>query len=110
VSARVRPGKRIIIVDVSARGALVEASHRLLPGIAVDLQLETAHRHITVRGRVLRCHVARLRASSVSYRGAILFDCDLPWLVDAECDGYSVHAPESHPGPSIGEQATRQDV
>jgi hypothetical protein len=35
VSACVRPGYRARLIDVSAGGALIETSHRLLPGTSV---------------------------------------------------------------------------
>jgi len=60
-----------------------DGSQRLLPGATVELHLqpEGGPPHL-VRGRVLRCCVARLHANIVSYRGAIAFDRDLPWFVE----------------------------
>src|SRR5207248_3674664 len=40
VSVRVRPGKPATIVNVSASGALIETTHRLLPGVSVEMHLE----------------------------------------------------------------------
>lgn len=80
--ARVRPGHEVDVVDVSSGGALIEAVHRLLPGSAIDLQLVIRENQVAVRGRVLRCAVARLRPAAVFYRGAIGFDRSLPWLAD----------------------------
>jgi hypothetical protein len=77
VCARVRPGHAAIVVDVSPDGALVETGHRLLPGTIVVLHLETLDRRESVRGRVLRSRVAGLRASGISYRGAIRFESPL---------------------------------
>jgi hypothetical protein len=86
VHARVLPGKDVTIVNVSARGALVETQHRLLPGSPVELLVEGDPGRATVRGRVLRCFVSGVRSAGVSYRGAIGFDGDLRWLDDpAEC-------------------------
>jgi hypothetical protein len=82
VSACVRPGHRARVIDVSASGALIETSHRLLPGTSVELQVETGSDRASVRGRVLRCAVVRLRPTWVCYRGAIAFDGHLPWFVD----------------------------
>ena len=82
VSAQVRPGHRARLIDVSAGGALIETSHRLLPGASVELQVETGTDRANVRGRVLRCAVVRLRPTWVCYRGAIAFDRHLPWFVD----------------------------
>lgn len=79
---RVRPGYEAVVIDISSEGALVETAYRLLPGSAVDLQLEAFARRIAVRGRVLRCAVVVVQAGSVVYRGAILFDRTLRWLLD----------------------------
>ncbi len=92
VAARVRPGHDAVVVDVSADGALVESPHRLLPGTIVELQLETTTHRMAVRGMVVRCRVARLRSTVVSYQGAIAFDRQLPWFSDDS--GYRVHALE----------------
>lgn len=81
VAASVRPGHRARVVDVSAGGALIETSLRLLPGAAVELQMETGSNRASVRGRVLRCAVVRVRPTWVCYRGAIAFDRHLPWFV-----------------------------
>jgi hypothetical protein len=82
MSASVRPGHRVRLVDVSSGGALVETNHRLLPGTTVELQLESGTKRASVPGRVVRCAVVRLRPTWVCYRGAIAFDRHLPWFVD----------------------------
>ena len=82
VSARVRPGHRARLIDVSASGALIETSHRLLPGTSVELRVETGTDRASVRGQVLRCAVVRVRPTWVCYRGAIAFDRHLPWFVE----------------------------
>jgi hypothetical protein len=82
VAARVRPGHRAHLVDVSAAGALIETSYRLLPGASVELHLETESTHTRIRGHVVRCAVVRVRPSFVHYRGAIAFDRHLPWFAD----------------------------
>lgn len=81
VSACVRPGHRARLIDVSAGGALIETSHRLLPGTSVELHVETGTDRASVRGRVLRCAVVRVRPTWVCYRGAIAFDRYLPWFI-----------------------------
>ena len=103
VSAKVRPGRDASIVDVSAGGALLETTHRLLPGTSVELQFETSVERATVRGRVLRCAVARLRSTSVCYRGAIGFDRHLPWFVP-DGAGYGVHGHQTRPATPCREE------
>jgi hypothetical protein len=80
-----------VVIDVSAGGAFIELSRRLLPGSVVDLQVDTAQRRTTtLRGRVLRCAVVRLRATAVWYRAAIAFDLQCHWLTDAASVEYPV--------------------
>jgi len=97
VSARVRPGHRVAIIDVSAGGALIEGANRLLPGATVDFQVETARRRTTLRGRVLRCAVVRLRSSSVGYRAAIAFDDQLGAFIDDRPIEYEIPMGETPP-------------
>ena len=98
VLARVRPGRDVALVDVSAGGALVESAHRLLPGSLVELYLASVGRCASIRGRVLRCAVARLKATGVWYHGAIGFDRDLSWFSDHGGVGYGVPTTETR-GP-----------
>lgn len=84
VSARVRPGYDVRLLDVSAGGALIETSYRLLPGCPIELSVAAGERRMSMRGRVLRCAVATLNQHLVSYRGAIGFDNALSWLTDDE--------------------------
>jgi hypothetical protein len=73
-----------MLINISAGGALIDTQHRLLPGASVDLHVERNNYRASVRGRVLRCAVVRVRASNMSYRGAIGFDRCLPWFVEPE--------------------------
>lgn len=96
LSTCVRPGHRAKLIDVSADGALIETSHRLLPGMKVELHLETHTRRASIRGRVLRCAITRVRSSLVCYRGAIGFERHLGWFADE--DGYPLPGHERRPG------------
>jgi hypothetical protein len=107
--ARVRPGREVLIVNVSSGGVLVETPHRLLPGSLIELHLRTAERRVSVRGRVLRCAVARLRADDLWYRGAIGFDLELPWFSEGQEAGYQVPAGENAIS-ARGEDPTRSGV
>jgi hypothetical protein len=90
VSARVRPGIDAAVVDVSAAGVLLETCHRLLPGTSIEVHFARDARLPLVRGKVVRCVVARVGPDKVSYRGAVLFDRRLPWLAEDSNHGYSV--------------------
>jgi len=106
VATLVRPGHRASLVDVSAGGALIETSYRLLPGSSVELHMEAKEGRVTVRGRVTRCAVVRVRPQSVCYRGAIAFDRHLPWLQDD--DGYRVPSAERRSGQPMRADATQE--
>jgi hypothetical protein len=67
---------------------LVEADRRMLPGSAVELQIQSDDRQATMRGAVVRCMVVRVRPALVSYRGAIAFDRHSAWFGDPA--GYEV--------------------
>ena len=103
VAARVRPGHDVSLIDVSAGGALIESDRRLLPGTSIELQLETPGQRAALRGRVLRCAVARVHSTSICYRGAISFDRHLPWFSEEERAGYSI--PAADPRPSTTDRA-----
>lgn len=99
VSTKIRPGHPARIIDVSAGGALIETPHRLLPGRTLELQIEGRDRHTIVRGRIVRCSVARVCAASVSYRAAIHFERPLPWFVEPQiADGYELPSADTSGG------------
>ena len=63
---------------------MVEAESKLVD-VAVQM----------VRGNVLRSAVVRVRAASICYRAAIVFDGCLPSFVDEDAGGYQLHSGES---------------
>jgi hypothetical protein len=67
------------IVDLSSGGALIETDWRLLPGVRVELQLGEPVPLFRVAGRILRCHVALLDRERIRYRGALMFEEQLPF-------------------------------
>ena len=67
----------------------------LLPGSPVELHVRSGHRSEIVRGHIVRCAVARLRANAICYRGAIAFDHNLLWLVDEAVTGYAIPGSET---------------
>lgn len=105
-AARVRPGQSVSVIDVSAGGALIETKHRLLPGTPVDLLVQTDLCHLELRGRVLRCSVSHLQASSMRYRGAIGFERHIVSFMDEDARGYQVLSDEKRGGPAFRADAT----
>jgi hypothetical protein len=88
--ARVRPGHEVSVIDISAHGVLIETVLRLLPGRQIELQIERGTELMTIRGRIVRSHVARVLPSRVSYRGAIGFEQPLGWIGGAVPGEYAV--------------------
>jgi hypothetical protein len=78
--ARARHGQRLVVVDVSSRGALVEASRPLRPGSHLDVQIQTDERTAVIRALVVRCAVSALDASLVTYRAGLAFAERCDWV------------------------------
>jgi hypothetical protein len=68
------------LVNLSARGACVRGSARLLPGRRAELQLSGGTGRRTVSGLVVRCAVTRLEP--LQYEGGLAFDVPAPDLVE----------------------------
>lgn len=78
--ARVRPGYRVLVVDVSVGGALIEAARPLRPGADIEVQFERAGRRVRVSATVVRCGVAAIDPErGPTYRAAVAFNepCEL---------------------------------
>jgi hypothetical protein len=101
VSARVRPGHVVQVIDVASGGVLVEGGKGLRPGAAIDFQIETVRQRATLRGRVLRCVVSRLQPNAVCYRTAIALDGGMPPLL-GEDGGRGMSFPCESPGDAGG--------
>jgi hypothetical protein len=98
-AARIRPGREVVIVDLSSDGALVEGPWRFRPLSRCDVHLHVTGQDVHLRARIVRCFVARIeRQEPVRYRTALAFDhaVELPQRWDA-LDGYPIPAdlPES---------------
>lgn len=104
VGARVRPGRDVAVINISSDGALIETSHRLLPGAVVDLQLDRSARRVVIRGRVLRCTVAAVAPTSLVYHGAIAFERPIGWCA-ADEPGEGNRIPGGDGGPVAGHRA-----
>jgi hypothetical protein len=94
VTARVRPGHEVALINVSAGGAVIECMRGLGPGSLIELYLTDGARCASVRGRVLRCAVVKLQATAVFYRAAIGFDGELQWFADHNRMGHTRGLPE----------------
>lgn len=110
ISVRIRPGHLAAVIDVSTGGTLIETAHRLLPGREVELLMETSTNKTAVRGRVVRCAVACVRPSSISYRGAIGFDRAPAWYAETDAGGYRPPSGGSRPGTDFRADATPQVI
>ena len=72
--AVLRPGAPVVLLNVSAGGALVDSVTPLRPGARVRMQIDADSEPVTVGARVLRCQVTTICVSGVGYTGALQFD------------------------------------
>ena len=80
LQATVRPGCAVILVDVSAGGALVQGPRPIRPGAKVHLQVAAGSQRLAIPAQVVRCAVWALHPlSGVTYRGALKFDERVEW-------------------------------
>jgi hypothetical protein len=104
--ATLRPGTLVMLVDISARGALVQAARPLRPGARVHLQVITPGRRFLLVASVLRCMVWSLVGEDgVIYRAAVRFDQRVEWAW-AEPTRRVQGLPEQ-PGPAAGSDGKR---
>ena len=75
---------RIIHVSVPSLRNVALSAPYMHDGRFNTLEEVIEHYRAGVKGRVLRCTIVRVYASSVCYRGAIAFDRDLPWFIESE--------------------------
>lgn len=105
VHVRVKPGIDVRLLNLSARGLLIETTARLLPGTVVDLQIVN-HGGVTtaLRGRLVRCGVSALLPGEVRYHGAVELECDAPCLLGRRVEGAGI--PGGNGPYPIGERDT----
>ena len=80
--AMLRPGCSVMLIDLSAGGALVQAGRPLRPGARVHVKFQCGGRRFALPAQVLRCSVWALDADAgVTYRGALKFEdrCEKLW-------------------------------
>jgi hypothetical protein len=92
LAARIRPGHRVTLVNVSTDGALLDAPTPLRPGAGIEVQFERADHRVRIAGTVVRCGVAALDANrGPTYRAAIAFEGTFDWVrEEAPRDGYGL--------------------
>jgi hypothetical protein len=88
---RLRGGREVSLVDLSANGALVEGDARLLPGTHVDVHVVTTNGRVLVRSRVVRAYVCAVSRDRITYRSGLAFDHHV------DVSGYSI--PAASPPP-----------
>lgn len=81
-TARIRPGHQVRLIDVSARGVLIESHRRLLPGIMVELLVESARGPSRTRARVVRVYVSEVLRDALVYRAGLALDATIDWPLD----------------------------
>jgi hypothetical protein len=70
--AVLRPGVPVVVLNISARAALVESELRLRPGALTEMQLMSKEGRVSVRGRLERCFVSAI--APLRYRGVLIFE------------------------------------
>ena len=76
--ALVLPGKPVVVVNLSASGALLETEWRIRPGRLVEVRLQFDSSSLTVRADVLRVWVSTLdRQRGLRYRAALAFSAPI---------------------------------
>lgn len=107
--ALMRPGHRLVVVDVSPSGALVEGGRPLRPGADIEVQLEGDARSRMVAAHVTRCSVAALHGESgITYRAALAFTQACDWVREILTPkGYPMHGGDSVDGGAGDEPGDR---
>ena len=77
------------IVNLSDGGILLECGVRLNPGTEHLLEIHKLNEVLRVRGRVLRCEVARISGGKLHYRIALAFSTPTG-LIDGDVESVSL--------------------
>jgi hypothetical protein len=80
ISALVRPGQWVLVIDLSPAGARVAALRPLRPGAEVDVHLEADGHRTALRATVVRCAVAAMDAEHLIYHAALRFQHRSDWV------------------------------
>jgi len=102
--ATLRPGCVVQVIDLSAGGALVQATRPLRPGARLHFHLVLRRRSFGLVAHVLRCGVWTVDSrEGVTYRGALQFEerFDLFWDTETQI-GSGIPSPVITDGPKEG--------
>ena len=80
LSALVRPGQWVVVIDLSPSGALVAGRRPLRPGGGVDVYFHAEGHRAAVRATVVRCAVAAMDADRVIYHAGLSFEQRAEWV------------------------------
>jgi hypothetical protein len=80
ISALVRPGQWVLLLDLSASGALIAGRRQLRPGARVEIHFHSDGHRSAVWAAVLRCSVAAMDADRVVYHAALNFERRVEWV------------------------------
>jgi hypothetical protein len=75
ITARVRAGHDVIVLDLSASGALIEGARPLPPGARIEVHLWLDAVRFVVTAQVVRCLVAAIDSEQgITYQAALSFE------------------------------------
>jgi hypothetical protein len=112
--ALVRPGQRVVLIDLSASGALVAGRRPLRPGARIEIHLhaQADARRATLGAFVVRCSIAAMDAERIVYHAALKFERRAEWVrergpqdVTAVPWNWSEGGPDGQPLPPFATDA-----
>lgn len=77
--ARVRPGLPARVREVATGGCVIDTNRSLLPGVRVELAVTSGFGRQLIRGRVVRCSVGQVSATTITFSAALQFDDEVDW-------------------------------
>jgi hypothetical protein len=93
LSARIRGGHDVMVINLSASGALIEGSRPLRPGARVEVYLAGDPPDAVLPARVARCLVAAIDAEhGITYHAALSFERRFEWW----CEGDTLAVSSMH--------------
>jgi hypothetical protein len=80
ISTMVRPGQWVVLIDLSASGALIAGRRPLRPGARVEVHLHREGQRSALWANVIRCSVAAMDAQRIVYHAALNFEARADWI------------------------------